>query len=135
MVITRTGPSPAAPCCERYGLPQVRTYIAPSQLRTLVDPPWPLKRMAKGRLRSAFLDYHLPKLHEEWDHHPGILQPLNEQRRKLGISPLESTAPLERNVDRFIGFFPDWFSPPAPDWHSIDLVGFPAPDETGSLAS
>jgi rhamnosyltransferase subunit B len=59
--------------------------------------------------------------------------PLNEFRAALGLSP------VDRVFDRWlhspqlvIGFFPEWFAPPQPDWPpQTHLVGFPLWDTGG----
>jgi rhamnosyltransferase subunit B len=62
-----------------------------------------------------------------------IKRPINEFRASLGLAPIDRVMHRWMHSSQLvIGFFPDWFAKPQPDWPSnTHLVGFPLWD-TGS---
>src|SRR5262245_42244430 len=119
---------------ERLGVTLATVHLQPGIIRSLVDqgmagnirisasqPMW-FKR-AFFRFADWFLiDRALKK-------------PVNEFRASLGLPPVDRL--MHRwlhSTQLVIGFFPDWFARPQPDWPPrIHLVGFPLWD-SGSTA-
>ena len=111
---------------ERLGVAMATVHLQPGIIRSLVDqgmsgnirisaaqPMW-FKR-AFFRFADWFLiDRALKKT-------------VNEFRRSLGLPPVDRIMHRWLHSTRLvIGFFPDWFAPPQPDWPSrTHLVGFP----------
>jgi UDP:flavonoid glycosyltransferase YjiC (YdhE family) len=111
---------------EKLNLPMASVHLQPSIIRSYVDcgmagqmrissqqPMW-FKR-AFFRIADWLLVDRILK------------RPVNEFRQTLGLKP------TDRVLDRWIhspqlviGFFPEWFAPPQPDWPpQTHLVGFP----------
>lgn len=111
---------------ERLGVALATVHLQPSVIRSLVDqgmsgnirisasqPMW-FKR-AFFRFADWFLiDRTLKK-------------PVNAFRKTLGLPPVDRI--MHRwfhSTQLVVGFFPDWFAPPQPDWPPhTHLVGFP----------
>jgi UDP:flavonoid glycosyltransferase YjiC (YdhE family) len=117
---------------EKLGVPTATVHLQPTVIRSLIDqgmfgtlrisaaqPMW-LKRALFRFIDWAAIDRLLRR-------------PLNEFRSALGLSPV--TRLLARWIhspECVIGFFPDWFAPPQPDWPpNVHLVGFPLWDGAG----
>ena len=111
---------------ERLGIPLASVHLQPSIIRSLVDggmagnvrisasqPMW-FKR-AFFRLADWLLIDR------------ALRRPLNEFRATLGLPPIDRV--LYRwlhSPQLVIGFFPEWFAEPQPDWPPhTHLVGFP----------
>jgi rhamnosyltransferase subunit B len=111
---------------ERLGVPTATVHLQPSIIRSLVDhgmagnvrisasqPLW-FKRAFFRIADWVLMDRTLKR-------------PLNEFRATLGLKPVDRV--MHRWIHSpslVIGFFPDWFAPPQPDWpRPIHLVGFP----------
>jgi UDP:flavonoid glycosyltransferase YjiC (YdhE family) len=62
-----------------------------------------------------------------------LAKPINELRAELGLPPIRGVIDEWWNSpQRILGFFPDWYRPPQPDWPSqLRLTGFPLYDERG----
>jgi rhamnosyltransferase subunit B len=121
---------------ERLGLPTASVHLQPTVIRSLIDhgmfgtlrispaqPMW-YKRALFRLIDWAAIDRLLSR-------------PLNDFRSTLGLSPI--TRILERWIHSplcVIGFFPEWFAPPQPDWPpNVHLVGFPLWDGGGEASS
>ncbi|HSY08082.1 MAG TPA: nucleotide disphospho-sugar-binding domain-containing protein [Steroidobacteraceae bacterium] len=111
---------------EKLGVPTATIHLQPSIIRSLVDqglagtlrisasqPMW-FKQAFFRLVDWLVVDCHLKR-------------PLNEFRATLGLRPVSRV--LRRWVHSpqcVIGFFPQWFAPPQPDWPpQVHLVGFP----------
>jgi rhamnosyltransferase subunit B len=110
---------------EKLGVPTATLHLQPSVIRSLVDagmvgdfrisasqPLW-FKRAFFRLVDWAVVDHELKR-------------PLNEFRTTLGLAPVERL--LRRwlhSPQCVIGFFPEWFARPQPDWPpQTHLVGF-----------
>jgi len=110
---------------EKLGVPTATMHLQPSVIRSLVDagmvgdfrisasqPLW-FKRAFFRLVDWAVVDHELKR-------------PLNEFRATLGLAPVHRL--LRRwlhSPQCVIGFFPDWFARPQPDWPpQTHLVGF-----------
>lgn len=111
---------------EKLGVPTATIHLQPSIIRSLVDhglvgdfrisasqPMW-FKRTFFALVDWTVVDRNLKR-------------PLNEFRATLGLPPV--THLLGRWIHSpqcVIGFFPEWFAAPQPDWPAhTHLVGFP----------
>ena len=119
---------------EKLGMPLATVHLQPNIIRSLVDygmagrmrisssqPVW----FKRGFFRIA-----------DWLLVDRVLKgPINEFRRTLGLQSVDRV--LHRWVHSpqlVIGFFPDWFASPQPDWPPhTHLVGFPLWDRGGML--
>ncbi|MBI1832799.1 MAG: glycosyltransferase [Planctomycetes bacterium] len=117
---------------EKLGVPLVSVHLAPSSLRSFVQPPvmphlW-LPRWTPGfvyRLIFWWADHYVVG--------PVLDGPLNEFRAELGLPAI--SRPLKdwlNSPQRILGLFPEWFAPMAPDWPTqTRLSDFPLFDERG----
>ena len=111
---------------ERFGLPTATIHLQPTVIRSLVDsgmfgtlrisssqPMW-LKRALFRLIDWAAIDRLLQR-------------PLNDFRSTLGLPPVSRVlSGWIHSPQCVIGFFPDWFASPQPDWPpNVHLVGFP----------
>src|SRR5687767_11281812 len=123
---------------ERLGVPLATVHLQPSIIRSLVDhgmagnvrisasqPMW-FKR-AFFRLADWLLIDRVLKA------------PVNEFRATLHLPPVDRVMYRWLHSPQLvIGFFPDWFAPPQPDWPAeTHLVGFPLWDggHRGTIAT
>lgn len=117
---------------EKLGVPLVTVHLAPSGLRSVMEPVvmphlW-LPRWTPGfvyRLMYWYGDTRIIK--------PVLDGPLNVFRAELGLPAI--TRPLKdwwNSPQRILGLFPDWFGSVAPDWPAqVRLCDFPLFDERG----
>jgi rhamnosyltransferase subunit B len=118
---------------ERLGVPLATVHLQPSIIRSLVD-----QGMAGTVRISASQPLWFKRTFfrlADWLLMDRALKPpLNEFRASIDL------APIDRVMHRWIhspqlviGFFPDWFASPQPDWPpSTHLVGFPLWDSGGA---
>jgi len=100
-------------------------HLQPSVLRSVIDPPSFGFYMPRSRWgRKLFfkladfiaLDRHLRK-------------PINVERRRLGLEPIDHVEPWWHSPQRVVCLFPQWFAPPPADWpRQVVLTGFPLAD-------
>jgi UDP:flavonoid glycosyltransferase YjiC (YdhE family) len=111
---------------EKLGVPTATVHLQPSIIRSLVD-----QGMA-GRMRiSSKQPMWFKKAFfriADWMMIDHILKgPVNDFRQTLGLKPIDRV--MHRWIHSpqlVIGFFPEWFAPPQPDWPPhTHLVGFP----------
>jgi rhamnosyltransferase subunit B len=116
---------------DRLGVPLVTVHLSPAVFRSLFEGPRlpagnvgsrvpkPLKRLQYW-MADTLADAYLAK-------------PINNMRRELGLAPVRCVIDQWWNSpQRVLGFFPDWYRPPQPDWPSqLRLTGFPLYDERG----
>jgi rhamnosyltransferase subunit B len=120
---------------DKLGIPTATVHLQPSVIRSLVDsgmvgnfrispsqPMW-FKRAFFRLIDWAVVDRELKR-------------PLNEFRATLGLPPVNRVMRSWLHSPQcVIGFFPDWFAPPQPDWPSqTHLVGFPLWDGADGAA-
>ncbi len=120
--------------CERYEMPACRLYLTPFKLRSLISPPWPLKRQAQGLLGRTYLKHTLPRIYAALDSDVRALDIINRQRRAMDLEPVSTGWYEEPHVRKHIALFPAWYCEPVADWPSgIELAGFPLPRSGGQL--
>ena len=111
---------------EHLGVPTATVHLQPSIIRSLVDAG-----MAGNVRISASQPMWFKKgffALADWLVIDRVLRrPLNEFRATLGLLPVERVMYRWLHSPRLvIGFFPDWFAAPQPDWPpNTHLVGFP----------
>jgi len=118
---------------EKLKVPLVTVHLQPALLRSVHQPPcfgFPdiighlPKFLRGGYLRladRAFID-------------PVLAPETNSFRNELGLPPVRRLLHEWAHSPRLvIGLFPEWFSPPQPDWPpQVELTGFPLYDESDS---
>jgi rhamnosyltransferase subunit B len=121
---------------EKLGLPTATVHLQPTVIRSLIDHGMfgtfrisPSQPMWFKRALFRFIDWvAIDRL---------LRRPLNDFRSTLGLPPVARL--LKRWIHSpacVIGFFPDWFAPPQPDWPpNVHLVGFPLWDGGTDAAS
>ena len=117
---------------DKLGVPFASVCLQPSVIRSLVDggkmgqirlspthPMW-FKRALLNLIDWAIIDRKLRG-------------PLNQFRAKLGLKPIDHVfREWMHSPQLVIGFFPEWFAPPQPDWpRNTHCVGFPLWDAAG----
>lgn len=115
---------------EKFDLPMATAHLAPICIRSHhvmprlpgappLDwlPMWARRKFWEGADRF-FID-------------PPIAPALNRLRADVGLAPVTRVLGDYWNSPMLtLGFWPDWFSPPPPDWPKcVRLVGFPLYDE------
>ena len=114
---------------ETHKVPAVTIHLAPNAFRSayaqpvapngtdLSNAPVWVKRAFWWAIDRFFID-------------PPLAPALNEWRATLGLPPITRVfKSWLHSPQRVIGFFPEWFGPPQPDWPSqLRLVGFPLQD-------
>ncbi|MDB5307685.1 MAG: glycosyl transferase [Gemmataceae bacterium] len=108
---------------EKLGLPLATVHLSPICFRSACDdvawPRWmprPLRRAIFGAIERGI------------DHFYG--SEINAFRSRLGLAPASRILSHWWNSPQLVlGFFPDWLSPPLPDWPAnVQLTGFPLYD-------
>lgn len=118
---------------ESLGLPLATIHLQPSIIRSLHKTPrMPMfvlpDGMPKTMKRGAF--WLVDNLVVD-----RLIGPVvNKLRRKAGLGPVRGIMKdWWHSPQMTIGLFPEWFSPPQPDWPaSLRLTGFPLYDERGA---
>jgi UDP:flavonoid glycosyltransferase YjiC (YdhE family) len=120
--------------CEKYALPLCRIVLAPSKFNSVFRPAWPLNAKVRGPLAATYRRYRLPQIYERSEQSPFLIGRINSYRAGLGLPALARVSEINAPITRRLGFFPDWFGHPQPDWpRDLELVGFPLPAAAGSL--
>lgn len=111
---------------ERLGVPLATVHLQPSIIRSLVD-----QGMA-GNIRisasqPAWFKRAFFRLADWLVMDRALKDPINGFRRTLGLVPVDRVMHRWMHSPQLvIGFFPEWFAPPQPDWPPhTHLVGFP----------
>ena len=121
---------------EKLGVPMVTVHLQPSIIRSLVDQGMAGQVRISSRqpmwFKKAFFRI------ADWTMIDRILKgPINNFREKLGLKPVDRV--MHRwmhSTQLVIGFFPEWFAPPQPDWPPhTHLVGFPLWNRDSMLLS
>ena len=112
---------------EVRGLPTVSVHLSPAVFRSTIRPPvlsplGPLPGWLPRWLLSAFWWLSDRLLIDRF-----LGAPLNRVRARIGLKPVRGVMDTWMNqVDLSLGFFPEWFFPPPPDWPAnLQLTGFP----------
>jgi UDP:flavonoid glycosyltransferase YjiC (YdhE family) len=118
---------------EALGLPLATVHLQPAIIRSLYKTPrlsvmhlpdW----LPRGVKRGVFwaVDRIVDRL---------IGPAVNSVRRGAGLAPVRGIMKdWWHSPEMTIGLFPEWFSPPQPDWPAcIRLTGFPLYDESGAV--
>jgi UDP:flavonoid glycosyltransferase YjiC (YdhE family) len=100
---------------EKLGVPLATVHMQPMLLGSVHDrgriPVW-LRRIMR-RLFSGIAN-------------KGLGPDLNAFRAGLGLPPVANVLPWANSPQMVLGLFPEWYSPPQPDWPpNWRLVGFP----------
>jgi rhamnosyltransferase subunit B len=115
---------------EKLGVPLVTVHLAPSSLRSFIDPPvlpgpWLLRAMPVFMKRCVFwwADQYVVA--------PLVDGPLNEFRGELGFPGVKRPlADWWNSPQRILALFPEWFAARPADWpEQTRLCGFPLFDE------
>jgi rhamnosyltransferase subunit B len=116
---------------EKFAIPTVSVHLQPSVFRSVYDTPvYPSMNMGSQmprvmkRLLFRWIDWYIDRI---------IAPEINAFRHGVGLPPVKRlfNGWLE-SPECVLGFFPDWFAPPQPDWPSqTHLVGFPLYDAFG----
>jgi rhamnosyltransferase subunit B len=118
---------------ERLGVPTATVHLQPGIIRSLVD-----QGMAGNIRISASQPMWFKRAFfrlADWLLMDRVLkQPVNEFRATLGLAPVDQVMYRWLHSPQLvIGFFPDWFAAPQPDWPAhTHLVGFPLWDSAPS---
>lgn len=122
---------------DHLGVPTATVHLQPSVLRSVVDP---------ARLPGMPLPEWTPHWYRRamyWLADVAVIDrvvagPLNAFRAGKGLPPVKRVfRDWLHSPQRVIGFFPEWFAPPPPDWpEQTRLTDFPLYDEAelGPLA-
>jgi rhamnosyltransferase subunit B len=118
---------------ERLGVPLATVHLQPSIIRSLVDQGMAGNiRISKSQpmwFKKAFFQLADWLLMDK-----ELKRPLNDLRAPLGLPPISHVMHHWMHSPQLvIGFFPDWFAAPQPDWPpNTHLVGFPLWDTGGT---
>lgn len=110
---------------EAEGIPLVTVHLSPAVLRSVhqlpkLPAPGPPDRAPRWvkKLYWRLADWVLDRV---------ICPPLNAERRRLGLEPVQR--PLDgwwHSPELVLGLFPEWYAPRQPDWPGqLRLTGFP----------
>jgi rhamnosyltransferase subunit B len=121
---------------EKLGLPTATVHLQPTVIRSLVDQGM----FGKLRISSSQPMWFKRALFRfiDWAAIDRLLQrPLNDFRSTLALPPVARVlSGWLHSPQCVIGFFPDWFAPPQPDWPpNVHLVGFPLWDGASDAPS
>jgi rhamnosyltransferase subunit B len=118
---------------EKLGVPLATVHLQPSIIRSLVE------QGMSGNIRISasqpmWFKRAFFRLADWLVIDKAIKRPINEFRASLGLAPVDRVMHRWMHSSQLvIGFFPDWFAQPQPDWPpNTHLVGFPLWDTAGS---
>jgi UDP:flavonoid glycosyltransferase YjiC (YdhE family) len=119
---------------EKLGIPLATVHLQPSIIRSLVDQGMAGRMRISSRhpmwFKKAFFRL------ADWLMIDRTLKgPVNEFRQTLGLKPVDRVMHRWMHSPQLvIGFFPEWFAQPQPDWPPhTHLVGFPLWDRETPL--
>jgi len=120
---------------EKLGVPTVTVHLAPAAFKSAHESP------QFGRLP---LPVWMPPSFKRWvwwvaDRavlDPMLCPALDSLRREIGLPPVRRVmTQWLHSPERVIGFFPEWYAAPQPDWPPRTvLTGFPLFDDAGDQA-
>jgi UDP:flavonoid glycosyltransferase YjiC (YdhE family) len=116
---------------ERLGVPVATVHLQPSLLRSVHQPPVFGFPDILGRLPCALRGLYLRTVDALVIDR--LLAPqMNAFRAELGLPPVRRVFHQWMHSPQLVvGFFPEWFAPPQPDWPpNVHLTGFPLYDES-----
>lgn len=120
---------------ETGGTPSVTVHLAPSVVRSNAQPARLMPKWIKASTPTWFKRLAWWAADQRYD--AWVTQPLNVQRRELGLPPLSRIfQSWIHEADCVLGLFPEWFAQPQRDWPGrLQLVGFPLYDhgQAGAL--
>jgi UDP:flavonoid glycosyltransferase YjiC (YdhE family) len=116
---------------EKLGVPLATVHLQPSLLRSVYEPPVfgfpdilghlprPLRHLYLRAVDGLLIDRLLAS-------------EVNAFRAQLGLAPVRRVFHRWMHSPQLVvGFFPEWFGPPQPDWPpNVHLTGFPLYDES-----
>lgn len=110
---------------DRIGVPFVTVHLQPTVFRSVIDPPSFGLYMPRSRWgRKLFF-----KLADLLALDRFLRKPINAERRRLGLPPIDHVEPWWHSPQQVIGLFPDWYAPKPDDWlPQTVLTGFPLAD-------
>ncbi len=117
---------------DKLGVPLVTVHLAPSSLRTVIEPP-ALPGVWLPRWAPQFVTRLVFWSGDRFVIRPIVDAPLNQFRAELGLPPVaRPLASWWNSPQCILGLFPDWFGPPLADWPAqTRLCTFPLFDERG----
>lgn len=120
---------------EKLSIPLATVHLQPSFLRSVRQPSVFGFPDILGWLPRALRGFYLRTVDRLVIDR--LLTPeLNAFRSELGLPPVQRVFHQWMHSPQLvIGFFPDWFAPPQPDWPpNVHLTGFPLYDESDARA-
>lgn len=116
VIIYQDALSGARMAAEEYGLQSCQLVLAPSAIRSIQNPPYPIRRQVDESLWSEIL----PKINSKIkvDKFNKLIRPLiNPTRRDLGLKEwsIEDIPSIESS-SALLALFPSWLKPAPDDW-------------------
>jgi rhamnosyltransferase subunit B len=121
---------------EKLGIPSASVHLQPSVIRTLVDQGM-MGNVRLSASRPTWFKQGLFRIVDALVLDRRLKAPLNDLRARLGLAPVDRVMHRWMHSPQLvIGFFPEWFAAPQPDWPAnTHTVGFPLWDADGEAAS
>jgi rhamnosyltransferase subunit B len=114
---------------EKFGIPMISTNLVPMMFISSYDPPiFTFTRYPRWTPRFVF-SLMIAAAHVVVDR--DLIPAIKKFRKEIGLLPqVRKVNRWMLSPDKVIGFFPDWYGRPQPDWPpNIELVGFPLCEE------
>jgi rhamnosyltransferase subunit B len=120
---------------EKLGIPSASVHLQPSVIRTFVDQGM-FGNIRLSKSHPLWLKRGLFRLVDGLVLDRSLKRPLNDFRATLGLPPIDRVMHRWMHSPQLvIGFFPEWFAAPQPDWPvNTHAVGFPLWDADGAAA-
>jgi len=120
---------------EKLGIPSASVHLQPSVIRTLVDQGM-MGNVRLSASRPTWFKQGLFRIVDALVLDRRLKAPLNDLRARLGLAPVDRVMHRWMHSPQLvIGFFPEWFAAPQPDWPAnTHTVGFPLWDADGEAA-
>jgi len=121
---------------EKLGIPSASVHLQPSVIRTLADQGM-MGNVRLSASRPTWFKQGLFRIVDALVLDRRLKAPLNDLRARLGLAPVDRVMHRWMHSPQLvIGFFPEWFAAPQPDWPAnTHTVGFPLWDADGEAAS
>ncbi len=115
---------------EKLGVPLATVYLQPTMFRSLINPVCYGFPDIIGTLPPVLRGPYMRSA-DRFIIDPPLLDGLNRFRGELGLAAVKRVfKDWVHSPQLVLGLFPDWFSPPQPDWPpNVVLPGFPLWDE------